>query len=111
MDKIIKVKEKEYKFRLTSWQIRQLEEREETGIMFIMTKAEESGRILEPIIKIMHAALQYYQKDMSLEQTYELYDDLVEHEKWTMDEFGDLVKVILETAGLSTRRSEEVKKK
>lgn len=107
MDKVIKVKEKEFKFRLTSWQIKLLEEREETGLMFIMQEAEKSGKVQEPIIKLMHAALQHYHNGMSLEQTYELYDDLVEDKKWTLDEFGALIKDIFETAGLSTREAQK----
>ena len=108
MEQILKVQDKEYKIRLTSFQIKMLEQREKKGILGLLDDMAH-GSLTEPIIKLLHASLLYYHKDLKIEEVYQIYDDLVEFEHYTMDEFNELVTDIMKSAGLSSGKTLEQK--
>lgn len=103
MVNILKIKDKEYKLRLTAMQICALERREGKGLLKILTGMESEGNIVEIIVKLLHASMLDNHKEIKLEMVYEMYDDLVEFENYTMIEFQRLIEDILETAGLSDK--------
>ena len=107
MVSILKIKDQEYKLRLTAMQICALERREGKGLLKILGDIEQEGNIIEIIVKLVHAALLDNHKDIKIDMVYSMYDDLVEFEKYTIEEFRILLEDILKTAGLSDSSSEK----
>jgi len=103
MVEILKIKDKEYKMRLTAMQVCALERREGKGLLKLLGGIEEQGNIIEVVVKILHASLLDAHKDIKIELVYDMYDDLVEFENYTIIEFTTLLENILKTAGLSSQ--------
>ncbi len=97
---LLKVKDKEYTLRLTARHLRDLEYREKKSILSMFNKLEEIS-LIEPFIKIIHAALIKNHPELKLDDVYDLYDDLVEYENYNTDKLQKLVEDIMSTAGLT----------
>ena len=98
--KTLKVGEREYKIRLTAYQISELESREKKSIAKLFNESETIS-VIDPIVKIIHASLVDKQPEITLKETYDIYQDLVEKEKYDIDKFLVLIESILTTAGLT----------
>lgn len=101
----LNVKDKEYTLRLTSRELRNLEKRENKSIIRIFTEMEDVS-VINPFIKVIHAALQCHHPGTSLDDVYDLYDDLVEFEGYDLLKLQALTEEILATAGLKMRTEE-----
>lgn len=100
----LKVNDKEYKLRLTSRAIRDLETAEKKSIIKVFTSMEE-GSLLDPILKVLYYALKSNHPELKYDDVYTIYDDLVEYEGYTVDDTRDLIEKVLATAGLVNKET------
>lgn len=107
MEKVLKVGDKDYKLRLTSWQVRCLEEREQKGIIALLQEMETGGSLVQPIVKILHASLLDSHSDLKIREVYDIYDSLVNEQGYNIDKLGELVMEVLKQAGLFTGKMEK----
>lgn len=104
------VKDKEYKLRLNARACVDLEKKLGTNPINVFMKIAESNELpqMETIITILHATLQPFQHNMSMENTYTLFDDYVEDGHNLMDIVPVLIEVFQES-GLIPKNEDEIK--
>lgn len=98
--KLLKVGDKEYKLRLSSWAVYELELREKQSIVKLFQGAEDVS-VIAPFVKVIHAALQEYQPEIDLKEAFKIYDELITVEKYNLKKLQDLVEDLLEQSGLN----------
>lgn len=102
--------EKDYKARLSARTCIELEKKLGTNPLNVFMEIAQNNKLpeLETLIIILHASLQQFQHNITLEKTYDLYDEFVDSGKTIMD----LVPVILEifkASGLIPEEAQEEK--
>ncbi len=105
------VKDKEYKARLTTKAIIELERKLKTNpVNALIEMGREEGKLpnLEVLLTFLHASLQSMEHGISLEDTYEIYDEMVEDGKNFTDLLNIIVKVF-QDSGLLPKDEEMVK--
>lgn len=101
--KTLNINNKEYKLRLSTRVLIQLErELGESPVDLLMEMSmngqQQKMPKLEPLIKIFHASLQKFHHGISLDDTFDLYDDYVD-EGNTIMEFLMVVMDIFKVSG------------
>lgn len=98
----VTIKNKDYKARLTARAIVDLEKKLGTNPINVFTKMAASGDYipdLETIILMFHASLQAMEHGITLDKTYELYDEMVEEGKTIVD-FINILLDIFKVSGM-----------
>lgn len=103
------VKDIDYKCRLSAKACVELEKKLGTNPLNIFMEIANSGKVpeLSTLITILHASMTQYQHNMTLDNVYELYDEMVDEGKTLMD----LVPVIMDIFKVSGFFKEEVEEK
>ena len=107
---VFTVKDKDYKCRLAARNCVDLEKKLGTNPLNIFMEIAQKGQVpnLEVLIIILQASLQKFQHGISLDDTYEIYDEFVDEGHNLMD----LVPILLEifkVSGLMGEEGEEEK--
>ena len=99
------IKDKDYKCRLAARNCVDLEKKLGTNPLNIFMEIAKKGEVpnLEVLMIILHASLQKYQHGISLDDTYDIYDEFVDEGNNLMD----LVPVLLEIFKVSGLMGEE----
>lgn len=107
---IFNVKDKEYKLRLNARACVDLEKRLGTNPINVFMRISENNELpkLGELITILNACLQPYQHNMTIEATYQLFDDYAEEGHNLMDLVPVLIEVFQES-GIIPKAEEEVK--
>lgn len=107
---IFNVKDKEYKLRLNARACVDLERKLGTNPINVFMKISETNELpqMSELITILHACLQPYQHNMSLDATYQLFDDFAEEGHNLMDLVPILIEVFQES-GLIPKAEDEPK--
>lgn len=94
-----KVGKTEYKLRAGAMQITELEERlgGKNPLQVLMSIQHNEIPSVSSLLLILHAALQKFHDNMTLEAVYELYDEYVE----AGNTYTDLIPVMVETFRVS----------
>lgn len=105
----INIGEKEYKARLTAKACVDLEKKLGTNPLNVFAKIAEDGSIpeLNVLITMLHASLTAYNHGITIDKTYELYDQFVDDGNTLMD----LVPILLEVFKVSGFFKEEIEEK
>jgi len=106
-----KVGEKEYKARLTTKALIQLERKLGRNPINVLAEVGQNGDIMprmEPMLDILHASLQSLEHGITIDDTYDLYDAWLEEGKTAVDLITLIVK-ICQDSGLIPNE-EEMKK-
>ena len=102
----LQVGEKEYKLRLTAKNAIALEKSlGRHPLAVIMELSEEALPSTEDMCKILHASLQTYHHDISLDDTYDIYDNMIADGK----SFADVILILVQifnTAGFIPEETE-----
>lgn len=92
------VKNTEYKLRLTSQMAIELERRlGRNPLAELMTISETKLPSIETLVLILHYSLQAYQSNISIADTYNIYDNLVDDGK----ALEDILQIILDILKVS----------
>lgn len=108
----IEIAGKEYKARLTARALVDLEKRLGTSpINMFIKMGQQEGYIpeLEFLLLILHASLQAMEHGITIEKTYDLYDQMVEEGKTIADLLNFIVEVF-QASGLVPKDNEENEK-
>lgn len=89
-----KIKDKEYKCRLTAKACVELEKRMGKNPLLCLYNVKDTQELpkLEDLILILHASLQAFESGISIEDTYAMYDDFVDEG----NSLTELIPIILE---------------
>lgn len=99
MYEILKVNEKEYKLRLGVKETIELEKKLGCNpLVKLMEMGENNLPETEFILDVLHASLQKFNKGMTMNKVYDLYDELVD-EGCTLEEFLQLIIKIFTVSG------------
>ena len=100
------VGEKEYKCRLTAKSCVDLEKRIGGNPLNIFTKIRDNSEMprLQDMMYILHASLQAYNHGITLDDTYEIYDEFINNGNSLME----LIPIIIEIFKVSGFFKEEV---
>lgn len=104
--------EKEYKARLTTKALIQLERKLGRNPINVLAEVGQNGDIMpkmEPMFDILHASLQAYEHGITLDDVYDMYDAWLEEGKTAVDLITLIVK-ICQDSGLIPKE-EEIKGK
>jgi len=99
----ITIGKKELKLRLDARNCVDLERKMGKSPLSIFTQADKSLPKLEDLISVLHGSLQKYNKEFTLEKTYDLYDEYIEEGNI----FTDFIPVIMEIFKVSGFFKEE----
>lgn len=101
---------KEYKARLGAKDCVDLEKRLGTNPLNIFMEIAQKSQVpsLEVLITMLHASLQKFQHGISMDDTYKIYDEMIEEGKNFMDIVPLLVD-IFKVSGLLPEEEEEAK--
>lgn len=102
---IITIKDNEYKARLNAKACVDLEKRLGTNPLNVFSKIANNGEIpeLTTLISILHASLQAYNHGITIDKTYELYDQFIDDGHTMID----LIPILLEVFKVSGFFNEE----
>lgn len=105
----LQIGEKEYKCRLTAKSCVDLERKLGGNPLNIFTKIKENGEMprLQDMMLILHSSLQAYNHGISLDDTYNIYDEFVNDGNTLME----LIPIIIEIFKVSGFFKEEVTEK
>ena len=105
----LQIGEKEYKCRLTAKSCVDLERKLGGNPLNIFTKIKENGEMprLQDMMLILHSSLQAYNHGISLDDTYNIYDEFVNDGNTLME----LIPIIIEIFKVSGFFKEEVAEK
>lgn len=106
----LKVKDKNYSLRLKAKAVKELEIDEGKSIVRVFGDLEETS-LIDPITKLLYYSLKATQPNITLDEVYEIYDDLVEYEGYTVEDITKLIEDILATAGLAQKNEKATPKK
>lgn len=103
----LNVKDKEYKLRLNARACVDLEKKLGTNPINVFMKISESNELpqMGTIITILHACLQPYQHNMTIDAAYQLFDDFADEGHNLMDIVPILIEVFQES-GLIPKNEE-----
>jgi hypothetical protein len=90
------VKDKEYKARLTTRVLIDLERKMGTNPINILASVGANGEVMpkiEPMLDILHASLQAYEHNIKITDVYDLYDSWLEEGKTAVDLVQLIVKI------------------
>lgn len=98
---------KEYKGRLSARSCVDLEKKLGTNPLNVFMEIAQKGQMpnIETIVVMLHASLQQFNHGISLEDTYNIYDEFVDEGKTLMD----LIPILLEIFKVSGLMPEEDK--
>ena len=104
------IKDKDYKCRLAARNCVDLEKKLGTNPLNIFMEIAKKGEVpnLEVLMIILHASLQKYQHGISLDDTYDIYDEFVDEGHNLMDLIPELLE-IFKVSGLMGEEAEEGK--
>lgn len=107
---VLTIKDKDYKCRLAAKECVELEKKLGTNPLNVLMKIAQSQEVpsVEVIITILHAALQKYQHNMTMNAVYDLYDDYTDEGHNIMD-LITVIMDIMKVSGLIPEENEEVK--
>lgn len=96
---IFKVGKKEYKLRAGAMQITELEEKlgGRNPLQVLMTVQDNELPSVSSLLLILHAALQKYQPETTMDDVYEIYDQYVD----AGSTYTDLIPIMVETFRVS----------
>ena len=109
----ITVNDKEYRLRLTARALVDLEKKMGTSpinVFMEMSQKESYVPELSVLIAIFHASLQAMEHGMTLDKTYELYDQMVDEGK-SMADLLEIIVGVFQCSGLVPTNVEEDKGK
>ena len=88
---VLNVGDKEYKCRLTAKACVDLERRMGQNPLNVFTEIQKSNELpkVEDIIMILHASLQALEHNISLDDTYAIYDEFVDEGNTLIELIGD----------------------
>lgn len=101
----ITIKDRDYKGRLTARALVELEKKLGTSPinMFMeMSKNESIFPSLDMLLTVFHASLQALEHNMTMDKVYELFDDMVDEGKTTVDLLNFIVEVF-QVSGLISK--------
>lgn len=102
------VGEKEYKARLATKQVVQLERKFGRNPINLLAEIGQDGDVMpriEPMLDILQVSLQTYEHGISLDDVYDLYDKMLEEGKTSVDLITLIVK-IFQDSGLVPKEEE-----
>lgn len=104
----ITIKERDYKCRLAARNCVDLEKKLGTNPLNIFIDIAKKGTVpdLEVLMIILHASLQKFQHGISLDDTYNIYDEFVDEGHNLMDLVPELLE-IFKVSGLIGEETEE----
>jgi len=102
----ITIGKKDLKLRLDARSCVDLERKMGKSPLAIFTQADKALPKLEDLISVLHGSLQKYNKEFTLEKTYDLYDEYIE-EGNTFTDFIPIIMEIFKVSGFF--KEEEIK--
>ena len=104
----LKVKDNDYKCRLGAKECVDVERKLGTNPLNIFMRIAQTQEMpsLEPIIIMLHASLQKYNHSITLDGTYDIYDEYIE-EGNTMMDMVNVIMEIMKASGLIPEEAEE----
>ena len=101
---------KEYKARLSARAVVDLEKKLGTNPLNIFMEIAQKGQLpsVEVLITMLHASLQQFNHGISMDDTYEIYDEMVDDGKTIMDVVAILLE-IFKVSGLIPEETEDAK--
>lgn len=105
----ITINDKEYKARLTAKALVELEKKIGTNPINVFARMSVNENVmpdLEQLILILHASLQAMEHGITLEKTYNLYDEMVDSGKTMVDLVQDIIE-IFKVSGMIPEENDE----
>ena len=99
---------KDYKARLSAKNCVELEKKLGTNPLNVFMKIAQTQELpdIESLVLILHASLQKFQSNISLEKTYDIYDEFIDEGK-TMIDLIPILLEIFKVSGLIPEETDE----
>lgn len=98
----LKINEKNYKLRLTTFQASELVKHTERNPLELLIEAGQTTNYI-PLLKILHYAIRWQNPDIKFEEVCEIYDEMIDNGH-SINELFALVREILRAAGIGFKK-------